>query len=149
MPIFTHRVHSAVARCNETNGVLCVEYSGLITPAIFGQLDYMLAPARARTMGAFENISNAITQPVGSHFCKSSWPSSTPVSIVIVRGDQWEQEVTFSEALAKIGVLRFAFPVEQFDQALESARQVFPYMPEGFFPYVRFTKSHKSKQQSA
>jgi hypothetical protein len=142
MPTFTHRVHSALARCSEDKGVLCVEYSGLITPRIFAQLDAMLGPARARTVGAFENISNAITLPQEPHLCKSAWLRSTPVSIVIVRDDQWETWVTYYRRVwEETGVFRAVFFQHQFEEALAFARRIFPYTAEGFFPHVRVAET--------
>jgi hypothetical protein len=105
----------------------------------------MLAPARARTKGAFENISNAITLPDEPHFCKSAWPNTTPISVVIVREDQWEAWESLSRrVMDETGAFRAVFFQHQFEEALEFARRVFPYTTEGFFPRIRVTESHRT-----
>jgi hypothetical protein len=125
MPTFSrHKIHSACAKYKERNGVLSIQYSGLITTSVFNRLDVAMAPIRVRNRIALENISDALTVHEGFDVLPEGWPADTPISVVIVRDDQYAICSEFSRILATMGVVRVVFLQRQFDEALSFAERI-------------------------
>ena len=108
-----HSHRSARARCFLLKNILHISYSGAINQAGFHVLDDKLHHSRMLASVGYEHMDKALTLTGQVIVNESAWPPETPPSVVVVRPDQYDQAVTFSQLLAYRGITRFVFLPEE------------------------------------
>lgn len=109
---------SAIAHCRLGPIALGIEYTGIISQAKFNGLDRQTLQHRLTHKASLERMDKAITLPGLLVIEPASWPRGLPVSVAIVRDDQYEASQAFCYALGLMGVIRLTFRVSQTALAL-------------------------------
>ncbi len=114
-----YHCNSARAACHlGDDGLLYVDYSGVIAQGEFTRLDHEVLPARRAAPAAVERMDRAITLPGQIIIDPKAWPAGTPPSVVIVRDDQFSASAEFCRLLALRGIFRHTFLLHQAKLAL-------------------------------
>ncbi len=109
---------SAVARCHPGPIALGIDYTGIIGQFEFNVLDRSTLGQRLAHRLSVERLDKAILLPGPLVIDPASWPRGAPMSVVIVRDDQYQAAQDFCHALGLLGVTRLAFRVSQTALAL-------------------------------
>jgi len=117
-PAQVFRCKSARAVCRPGPLALSIAYSGLVRQSEFDVLDRLTLPARLAHRVSIERMDHAITPPEVPIVIAHHWPAGLPVSVVIVRDDQYDYSQAFCYALGLVGVNRLTFRVSETALAL-------------------------------
>ncbi len=114
----SYRSASAQACCKPGLIALGIEYSGIISNAQFRHLDRQTLGQRLVHRLSFERMDKALTLPGPIQIDPLSWPKGAPVSIIMVRDDQYEASQLFCYELGLLGITRLTFRISQMALAL-------------------------------
>ena len=113
-----YRCNNAVATCGADDGILTIDYSGVISQTAFHLLDTQTQHRRIASPVALERMDKAVTIGGDIEVCPCAWGPGTQPSAIIVRDDQYQHSMAFCFLLADRGILRMTFRQCQVDRAL-------------------------------
>ena len=106
---------AAVAKArHRPRGRLSIDFHGPMSLFAIGRLERQVLPERMVSSCTIERIDTALTMFAGPVQHDSiNFPAGMPPSAVIVRPDQYVRSIEFCELLAKCGIVRSVWLLEE------------------------------------